>query len=1046
MHSPPANAGLSYARASSSNLPPTTAPEGVSLPPTQPANNSTTTKERPLWVRPDGHASEKNRGNAAGTRTPPSAAGRTNPGQNGVGRQPKPRRQSNSTHTAASSGASTPPSAEQSGAKRPRTVPGMPASMLPPVANKKAKHKSMSSQSQPASPQSGDVGQEQQQQQQQPAIGKKRRSNLRKTLPPTASKLSALAASFDFVPRGAPSLPSTSSDSAPAAAAEEAEASPSSASPTPADTSSSEQDQATPAPAEESQDTQPTSGKDDLVLINGQEAAAIRDTVASAGAQGDEFRSHSLSAADAQCAVQASGTDPSLQSASARKPVSAGSAPEPERRANGNGDGDASSSATLPVVETNERSLGGFLPNAFIVATGEFAPLELPQEQEQQGSQTAVDAAIAAEPVPVTQIPGAVDVSPIADLSWREKKGWWSPENGHGDQDAASIEEDESAATPAGGQESVDPAKAGPAAVAPAQSQAEGKEEVLLQFPPWKPAAMTNGDGGHGDDRPAQEVLGNGDAAALGDYLPEAFAASSERGTEAATSAPASDAQTGGAASSALSSFLSGSFSATGPPAPLEAPTTVEVRPEGETAPLNAEAVAAEPPLADVLDVDAEAPASAPVAATGEKKHGWWSPGYVAPDHATGEGLVDSQLVQETVGSAGAQGDEFRAQSYAEADREGAREVQPTEAGQQSAAAEPVQKKEQQVAAGSDAAAAGSSSASTQPAKQQQPAQEPPTSSEPVPERSGTPIGDFLGQAFSSQPAETESPAEIAAPPSSSAAPHETGEGLVDTQLVQETVGSAGAQGDEFRAQSHSDADREGEAQLEPAAASAQSAGATVQEKKEASPSAEEGEQPRDAESGEQDSSATASRPAASSASSATSTPRPSGSTDALPTITASTPVARRRRSSSSSSSSSPSRPSSPTRDPAHPQQPAHSADDAPSLTLAISSAWHTAPWSRKLWAVLASVAINVGLPFINGVMLGFGELFARNVLGVRLGWPLASSGSAAQGQSSQRANTGSVGLRAAGANPGVGREVPGHAGTKTAAEAAAEGVRELAE
>lgn len=73
----------------------------------------------------------------------------------------------------------------------------------------------------------------------------------------------------------------------------------------------------------------------------------------------------------------------------------------------------------------------------------------------------------------------------------------------------------------------------------------------------------------------------------------------------------------------------------------------------------------------------------------------------------------------------------------------------------------------------------------------------------------------------------------------------------------------------------------------------------------------------------------------------------------------------------------------------------------------------------------------------------GFGELFARNVLGVRLGWPLASSG---QQQGSQRANTGSVGLRAAGSRANVGREVPGHAGAKTAAEAAVEGARELAE
>lgn len=75
----------------------------------------------------------------------------------------------------------------------------------------------------------------------------------------------------------------------------------------------------------------------------------------------------------------------------------------------------------------------------------------------------------------------------------------------------------------------------------------------------------------------------------------------------------------------------------------------------------------------------------------------------------------------------------------------------------------------------------------------------------------------------------------------------------------------------------------------------------------------------------------------------------------------------------------------------------------------------------------------------------GFGELFARNVLGVRLGWPLASSSSSTA--SSTRANTSSVGLRAAGrTNPNIGHEVPGHAGAKTVAEAAGEAVREAAE
>lgn len=35
-------------------------------------------------------------------------------------------------------------------------------------------------------------------------------------------------------------------------------------------------------------------------------------------------------------------------------------------------------------------------------------------------------------------------------------------------------------------------------------------------------------------------------------------------------------------------------------------------------------------------------------------------------------------------------------------------------------------------------------------------------------------------------------------------------------------------------------------------------------------------------------------------------------------------------------------------------------------------------PWKRRMLLLTAVVAINIGLPFINGVMLGFGEIFAR--------------------------------------------------------------------
>ncbi|KIK12966.1 hypothetical protein PISMIDRAFT_418845 [Pisolithus microcarpus 441] len=54
-----------------------------------------------------------------------------------------------------------------------------------------------------------------------------------------------------------------------------------------------------------------------------------------------------------------------------------------------------------------------------------------------------------------------------------------------------------------------------------------------------------------------------------------------------------------------------------------------------------------------------------------------------------------------------------------------------------------------------------------------------------------------------------------------------------------------------------------------------------------------------------------------------------------------------------------------------------------------------------RLSLILSSLAINLLLPFINGVMLGFGEIFAKDVLVGWLGWRLRSG-----------RTTASVGLR----------------------------------
>ncbi|WFD26027.1 hypothetical protein MNAN1_001002 [Malassezia nana] len=43
-------------------------------------------------------------------------------------------------------------------------------------------------------------------------------------------------------------------------------------------------------------------------------------------------------------------------------------------------------------------------------------------------------------------------------------------------------------------------------------------------------------------------------------------------------------------------------------------------------------------------------------------------------------------------------------------------------------------------------------------------------------------------------------------------------------------------------------------------------------------------------------------------------------------------------------------------------------------------------PWTRRFLLVTATLVINLGLPFINGVMLGFGEIFARAFLAPWIG------------------------------------------------------------
>lgn len=80
---------------------------------------------------------------------------------------------------------------------------------------------------------------------------------------------------------------------------------------------------------------------------------------------------------------------------------------------------------------------------------------------------------------------------------------------------------------------------------------------------------------------------------------------------------------------------------------------------------------------------------------------------------------------------------------------------------------------------------------------------------------------------------------------------------------------------------------------------------------------------------------------------------------------------------------------------PAHHHGPGHTHDAPPSTTLAVFDST-LSPKTRAL-ALLSSLAINFFLPFLNGVMLGCGEMFAKHVVVRWLGWPVSSgSGSVA--------------------------------------------------
>jgi hypothetical protein len=106
------------------------------------------------------------------------------------------------------------------------------------------------------------------------------------------------------------------------------------------------------------------------------------------------------------------------------------------------------------------------------------------------------------------------------------------------------------------------------------------------------------------------------------------------------------------------------------------------------------------------------------------------------------------------------------------------------------------------------------------------------------------------------------------------------------------------------------------------------------------------------------------------------------------------------------------SRPPSPTHSHRRHQPPTTHHDESPldtqrsaplplSATLAIFDS--SLPARTRLGALASSLAINFLLPFVNGVMLGFGEIFAKNVVFGWLGWKMPGSGVANVGVKSKQ-------------------------------------------
>ena len=93
------------------------------------------------------------------------------------------------------------------------------------------------------------------------------------------------------------------------------------------------------------------------------------------------------------------------------------------------------------------------------------------------------------------------------------------------------------------------------------------------------------------------------------------------------------------------------------------------------------------------------------------------------------------------------------------------------------------------------------------------------------------------------------------------------------------------------------------------------------------------------------------------------------------------------------------------SRNRAHEHQGNEQLPRPPASTAILDSSLST---KTRVIALLGSLTINLFLPFVNGVMMGFGEIFAENVLWKWLGWTKSRNSRIDRGSGS----VGNVGLR----------------------------------